>query len=88
MKNVVNVLYMFSTSPTAMRNSQGDYILNGDFQVIQYQRQIKLQGGYLEYSGSDTNVERINSTKKIEEDITVLVRHLTLIGYYDIRLPR
>ncbi len=50
-----------------------DYILNGDFVVSVYRKEIEVSGTKLEYSGSDHVVERINCSKMLNEDIELLV---------------
>ncbi|XP_046582334.1 A disintegrin and metalloproteinase with thrombospondin motifs 9-like [Haliotis rubra] len=57
----------------SLRNSKGEYILNGDHIVRTQKWSIKVQNGYLEYSGVNVPVERINSTRMIGEDISVEV---------------
>uniref|UniRef100_A0A8D2M4X8 Peptidase M12B domain-containing protein n=1 Tax=Zonotrichia albicollis TaxID=44394 RepID=A0A8D2M4X8_ZONAL len=56
-----------------LSNSQGDFILNGDFVVSMFKREIKVGNAVIEYSGSDNTVERINSTDRIEQEITLQV---------------
>ena len=48
-------------------------MLNGDFVVSVYKREVKVRGAVLEYSGSDNAVERINCTESIDEDIFLMV---------------
>ncbi|MGH0168830.1 UNVERIFIED_CONTAM: hypothetical protein FKN15_012499 [Acipenser sinensis] len=57
----------------ALSDSQSTFILNGNFVVSMFKREITFQGTVIEYSGSDTNVERINCTEKIEEELVLQV---------------
>uniref|UniRef100_A0A8B9GRS9 ADAM metallopeptidase with thrombospondin type 1 motif 9 n=1 Tax=Amazona collaria TaxID=241587 RepID=A0A8B9GRS9_9PSIT len=60
----------------ALSNSQGDFILNGDFVVSMFKREIKVGNAVIEYSGSDNTIERINSTDRIEQEITLQVKYM------------
>jgi len=60
----------------ALQNSAGEFILNGHFQVSVFHREIRVQGAILEYSGSDSVVERINSSKPTLEDIYLHVNYI------------
>uniref|UniRef100_A0A8B9RM98 ADAM metallopeptidase with thrombospondin type 1 motif, 9 n=1 Tax=Astyanax mexicanus TaxID=7994 RepID=A0A8B9RM98_ASTMX len=51
---------------------RGDYLLNGDFVVSMFKREIKVGNAVIEYSGSDHVIERLNCTDRIEEEIIVL----------------
>ncbi|XP_069759188.1 A disintegrin and metalloproteinase with thrombospondin motifs 20-like isoform X2 [Narcine bancroftii] len=57
----------------ALSDSHGKFILNGNFVVSMFQREIIVQGTTIEYSGSDSDVERINCTGRIEEGLTLQV---------------
>ncbi|KAK6488239.1 A disintegrin and metalloproteinase with thrombospondin motifs 20-like [Huso huso] len=57
----------------ALSDSKSTFILNGNFVVSMFKREITFQGTVIEYSGSDTNVERINCTEKIEEELVLQV---------------
>ena len=59
--------------PSALRNSTGQYILNGNFVVTAFHKIIRLRDSLLEYSGANHKVERINATRMIHEDIEVQV---------------
>uniref|UniRef100_A0A8C7HLX5 ADAM metallopeptidase with thrombospondin type 1 motif 9 n=1 Tax=Oncorhynchus kisutch TaxID=8019 RepID=A0A8C7HLX5_ONCKI len=56
----------------AVSNSRGDFLLNGEFVVSMFKREIKVGNAVIEYSGSDHVIERINCTDRIEEEIIVL----------------
>uniref|UniRef100_H2LDH7 ADAM metallopeptidase with thrombospondin type 1 motif 20 n=3 Tax=Oryzias latipes TaxID=8090 RepID=H2LDH7_ORYLA len=57
----------------ALSDSQSNFLLNGNFVVSMFKREITLKGTVIEYSGSDTKVERINCTDRIEEEIILQV---------------
>lgn len=57
----------------AVSNSRGDFLLNGEFVVSMFKREIKVGNAVIEYSGSDHVIERINCTDRIEEEIIVQV---------------
>jgi len=58
---------------SALKNSSGHYILNGHFIVNTDSRKIKVKGASFLYSGSDSIIEKINSTGPLGENITVEV---------------
>ena len=62
----------------ALRKGDGKYILNGNFVVSMFSKEIKIKGSVLGYSGSNNILERINSTRMIQEDIDLLVSLMTL----------
>uniref|UniRef100_A0A8C4N2R3 ADAM metallopeptidase with thrombospondin type 1 motif 20 n=1 Tax=Eptatretus burgeri TaxID=7764 RepID=A0A8C4N2R3_EPTBU len=57
----------------ALSNSSGAFLLNGNFVVSMFKREVSVRGALLEYSGSDTAMERINSTAQLREEIMVQV---------------
>uniref|UniRef100_A0A3P8V9E5 ADAM metallopeptidase with thrombospondin type 1 motif 20 n=1 Tax=Cynoglossus semilaevis TaxID=244447 RepID=A0A3P8V9E5_CYNSE len=57
----------------ALSDSQSNYLLNGNFVVAMYKREINYKGIVIEYSGSDTKVERINCTERLEEELVLQV---------------
>lgn len=62
-----------SCLPAAISNSRGEFLLNGEFVVSMFKREIKVGNAIIEYSGSDHVIERINCTDRIEEEIVVQV---------------
>jgi len=54
-------------------DARGSYVLNGNFIVSAFHKELHVSGTILEYSGSGTVVERINGTGMIYEDIYVHV---------------
>lgn len=73
--SLVLVFYTYA----ALSNSQGDFILNGDFVVSMFKREIKVGNAVIEYSGSDNTIERINSTDRIEQEITLQVKYMLCV---------
>ncbi|XP_028824252.1 A disintegrin and metalloproteinase with thrombospondin motifs 9 isoform X3 [Denticeps clupeoides] len=69
----------------AVSNSRGEYLLNGDFVVSMFKREVKVGNAVIEYSGSDQLVERINCTERIEEEIIVLVLSVGNLHNPDVR---
>uniref|UniRef100_A0A8R1HW91 Peptidase M12B domain-containing protein n=1 Tax=Caenorhabditis japonica TaxID=281687 RepID=A0A8R1HW91_CAEJA len=61
----------------SLRGANGEYLLNGHFQVSLAKQQIAYMDTVLEYSGSDAIVERINGTGPIRSDIYV---HVLSVG--------
>ena len=59
--------------PSALKNSTGDFILNGKKVVDSASVKIKAAGTIIEYSGSDTITEKINSSGPIADTLTLLV---------------
>lgn len=58
----------------AVSNSRGEFLLNGEFVVSMFKREIKVGNTVIEYSGSDHVIERINCTDRIEEEVIIQVR--------------
>ncbi|XP_036386252.1 A disintegrin and metalloproteinase with thrombospondin motifs 9 [Megalops cyprinoides] len=69
----------------AISNSRGEYLLNGEFVVSMFKREIKVGNAIIEYSGSDHVVERINCTDRIEEEIVVQVLSVGNLYNPDVR---
>lgn len=44
-----------------------------------FKREIKVGNAVIEYSGSDNAVERINSTDRIEQEITLQVKYMLCV---------
>lgn len=57
--------FLNSQYVVALRNANGEFLLNGHYQVSVFRQQISIQDTVLEYSGSDHVVERINGTGPI-----------------------
>nr|XP_023647270.1 A disintegrin and metalloproteinase with thrombospondin motifs 20-like [Paramormyrops kingsleyae] len=57
----------------ALSDSQSNFILNGNFVVAMFKREVTVKGAVIEYSGSDAVVERINCTDRIEEELVLQV---------------
>lgn len=60
---------------TALSSNEG-FILNGDYVVSMFKKEIKIGNAVIEYSGSDAPVERINSTYRIDQEIVLQVKNL------------
>ena len=58
---------------SALVNTRNEYLLNGEFIISMYPQTITVLGGTLQYSGSETIHERINSTGMLRENIIVQV---------------
>ena len=58
---------------SALVNTRNEYLLNGEFIISMYPQTINVLGGTLQYSGSETIHERINSTGMLRENIIVQV---------------
>ncbi|KAG7454736.1 hypothetical protein MATL_G00262940 [Megalops atlanticus] len=57
----------------ALSDSQSNFLLNGNFVVSMFKREITFKGTVIEYSGSDTKEEHINCTERIEEALILQV---------------
>ncbi|XP_006888295.1 PREDICTED: A disintegrin and metalloproteinase with thrombospondin motifs 20-like [Elephantulus edwardii] len=57
----------------ALSNNQGHFLLNGNFVVSMAKKVINIQGATLEYSGSDSSTERINSTGQLKEELVLQI---------------
>ncbi|KAG2460176.1 ATS20 metalloproteinase, partial [Polypterus senegalus] len=69
----------------ALSDSQSNFKLNGNFVVSMFKREIPVQGTVMEYSGSDTNVERINCSGRIEEELILQVLSVGNLHNPDVR---
>ncbi|XP_061542969.1 A disintegrin and metalloproteinase with thrombospondin motifs 9 isoform X3 [Phycodurus eques] len=69
----------------AISNSRGEFLLNGEFVVSMFKREIKVGNAVIEYSGSDHIIERINCTDRIEEEIIVQVLSVGNLYNPDVR---
>ncbi|MGH0133046.1 UNVERIFIED_CONTAM: hypothetical protein FKN15_036208, partial [Acipenser sinensis] len=66
-------------------NSRGEFLLNGEFVVSMFKREVKIGNTVIEYSGSDHEIERINCTDRIDEEITVQVLSVGNLYNPDVR---
>lgn len=57
----------------ALSDGQSNFLLNGNFVVSMFKREISLRGTQIEYSGSNTTEERINCTERMEEELILQV---------------
>ncbi|XP_006642324.3 A disintegrin and metalloproteinase with thrombospondin motifs 15 [Lepisosteus oculatus] len=57
----------------AVKNSQGKYLLNGNYVVSAVERDIMVKGSLLRYSGTATAVEMLQAFKPLQEPLTVEV---------------
>lgn len=63
----------YSNVIPALSDSHSNFLLNGNFVVAMFKREIDFKGTVIDYSGSDTKVERINCTDRIEEELILQV---------------
>ncbi|ELU06312.1 hypothetical protein CAPTEDRAFT_158288 [Capitella teleta] len=57
----------------ALMDSRREYILNGNFVVSLFRKEVRVKGSILEYSGSDTVDETIAGSKMLMEDLYLQV---------------
>ncbi|XP_041442325.1 A disintegrin and metalloproteinase with thrombospondin motifs 20 [Xenopus laevis] len=57
----------------ALSDTKGNFVLNGNFVVSRFKREISIKGTAFEYSGSDNSIERINCTDRLEEELILQV---------------
>ncbi|KAG8435871.1 hypothetical protein GDO86_007096 [Hymenochirus boettgeri] len=69
----------------ALSNSHGEFLLNGDFVVNMFKREIKVGNAVIEYSGSDNVIERINCTDRIEQEIVLQILSVGNLYNPDVR---
>uniref|UniRef100_H3D0N5 ADAM metallopeptidase with thrombospondin type 1 motif, 9 n=1 Tax=Tetraodon nigroviridis TaxID=99883 RepID=H3D0N5_TETNG len=69
----------------AISNSRGEFLLNGEFVVSMFKREIKVGNAVIEYSGSDHVIERINCTDRMEEEIVIQVLSVGKLYNPDVR---
>lgn len=59
--------------PTALSNSDGEFFLNGNFVITMAKKEIRIGKALIEYSGSDTLVEKLNCSGRIEQELLLQV---------------
>ncbi|KAL7986210.1 hypothetical protein Chor_011376, partial [Crotalus horridus] len=79
---VIHFLFIFVN--LALSSSEG-FILNGDYVVSMFKKEIKIGNAVIEYSGSDTPIERINSTYRIDQEIVLQVLSVGNLYNPDVR---
>uniref|UniRef100_A0AAY4EBT9 A disintegrin and metalloproteinase with thrombospondin motifs 20 n=1 Tax=Denticeps clupeoides TaxID=299321 RepID=A0AAY4EBT9_9TELE len=57
----------------ALSDSQSNFLLNGNFVVAMFKREVAFKGATIEYSGSNATEERINCTERIEGELVLQV---------------
>ncbi|KAL4608621.1 A disintegrin and metalloproteinase with thrombospondin motifs 15 [Arapaima gigas] len=57
----------------AVKDSQGRYLLNGNYVVSAVERDIMVRGSLLRYSGTATAAETLQAVKPLQESLTVEV---------------
>ncbi|XP_057185517.1 A disintegrin and metalloproteinase with thrombospondin motifs 20 isoform X2 [Triplophysa rosa] len=57
----------------ALSDGHSNFLLNGNFVVSMFKREMTFKGAEIEYSGSNTTVERINCTQRIEDELVLQV---------------
>uniref|UniRef100_A0A3B3BQ08 ADAM metallopeptidase with thrombospondin type 1 motif 15 n=1 Tax=Oryzias melastigma TaxID=30732 RepID=A0A3B3BQ08_ORYME len=57
----------------ALKNSHGNYLLNGNYVVSAMERDLLVQGSLLRYSGTSTSVEMLRAVRPLQEPLTVEV---------------
>lgn len=68
-KLTARLIVLFS----ALVNSEGAYLFNGDFIVSIFHKEIPVKNTLIDYTGSDTIVERINCTDAVGEKLKLYV---------------
>uniref|UniRef100_A0A8C5W708 ADAM metallopeptidase with thrombospondin type 1 motif 20 n=1 Tax=Leptobrachium leishanense TaxID=445787 RepID=A0A8C5W708_9ANUR len=63
----------FNMAQYALSDSQGNFVLNGNFVVSTFKREITVGSATLEYSGSDNVIERINCTDQLDSELILQV---------------
>ncbi|KAL0600890.1 A disintegrin and metalloproteinase with thrombospondin motifs 9 [Plecturocebus cupreus] len=69
----------------ALSSSKGEFLLNGNFVVTMAKREIRIGNAVVEYSGSETVVERINATDRIEQELLLQVLSVGKLYNPDVR---
>lgn len=66
-----NIIFVFQ----ALSDEKGNYTLNGNNVITQYPRVFAYGGVTFEYTGTNTTMERVNSSfaRRIKFDLTVEV---------------
>uniref|UniRef100_A0ACB8EH31 Uncharacterized protein n=1 Tax=Sphaerodactylus townsendi TaxID=933632 RepID=A0ACB8EH31_9SAUR len=76
-----------TSSNAALRALSGSdgFILNGDYVVSMFKKEIRVGNAVIEYSGSDSHIERINSTYRIDQEIVLQVLSVGNLYNPDVR---
>lgn len=66
---------LFSLCKTALMDDQGEYILNGYNVITQYPRVFPYGGVTFDYTGTNSSLEKVNTTfaRRLKRDLTVEV---------------
>ncbi len=64
---------MFHYLLIAVRDRNGTYVLNGNYIISVSHKEIAVYGGVLDYSGSNSIIERISSSKQFTKDLEIMV---------------
>jgi len=67
------IIYIIRRCCSALKDAYGNYVLNGNFIVSAFNKELHVSGSILEYSGSASAVERINGSGMLHEDINLQV---------------
>lgn len=59
--------------PALVDLETGEYLLNGHWIVTPFQKLVEFGGTLIEYTGSNSGTERINSTKPLQKRLLVQV---------------
>ncbi|CAL1267123.1 unnamed protein product [Larinioides sclopetarius] len=57
----------------ALMGSDHQYLLNGNYMISMFPKSIQYAGSLIDYSGSHTIYEKINASKRLEDDLYVQV---------------
>lgn len=59
--------------PTALSNTDGEYFINGNFVITMAKKEIRIGKALIEYSGSETLIEKLNCSGRIEQELLIQV---------------
>ena len=68
-------IYRLTSVFSALVNSKGVYLFNGDFVVSIFRKEVAVKNAMIDYTGSDTIVERINCTGSVGESLSLYVSY-------------
>ncbi|XP_006779208.1 PREDICTED: A disintegrin and metalloproteinase with thrombospondin motifs 9 [Myotis davidii] len=57
----------------ALSNTDGEYFINGNFVITMAKKEIRIGKALIEYSGSETLIEKLNCSGRIEQELLIQV---------------
>lgn len=73
---IVLILYKSNYFYTALKDPDETYLLNGEFMITMFPKKIEYHGISMDYSGSNSVTEYVNSSQILPKDLFLQVANL------------